>query len=343
MSAARYIIAILAGVTALLMICLIIPHDPYVRWQSLNGTIFHRAEFHYERLHFDPTPVDVVFIGSSRTASGVVPEELERQLAERGSPLRVVDLSLPASGMDIRVTQVREALAAHPEIRLLVFAVVEALPRDGHQAFGDLGSTAEVLTSPVLVNRNLPASVLRLPMREVKLGAASALPEAFGFKTRFDPQSYLGTLYDYGAGTSHPADYDYRSAEHEAALRLESRRRKREITPPLLPERFADVEFGVSRESIETVLRLAADNGTDVVFLFLPFYEGYEEPRDAAWIRARGPLWIADWMRTEPSYYADAAHSSPVVRERLNGWFAEQITAHLAATRTAAVQQQDAL
>ena len=52
--------------------------------------------------------------------------------------------------------KIRLALEHHPEIRLIVLGVVEALPRDGHQAFGDLATPAEVLSAPWIVNRTLP-------------------------------------------------------------------------------------------------------------------------------------------------------------------------------------------
>ena len=51
----------------------LLPHDPYIRYQTMQGTIFERATWMYERLHFDPAPVDIVLVGSSRTARGIDP------------------------------------------------------------------------------------------------------------------------------------------------------------------------------------------------------------------------------------------------------------------------------
>lgn len=65
--------------------------------------------------------------------------------------------------------------------------------------------------------------------------------------------------------------------------------------------------------------------------MFLPFYQGYEEPRDAARLRERGDLWIPGWMRTEPRFYGDAAHGSEMVRPPLSAWLADRIAQHLAA------------
>jgi hypothetical protein len=332
-----YCLVVIAGAFVLSALAVALPHDPYIRWQSFSGTMFERARIQYERLHFDPAPVDVLFVGSSRTAAGINPPMLEAYLREKGHPLRVLDMSLPASGMDIRVAQVREALRAKPGIKLIVIDVPEGLPRDGHQAFGDLAPAPEVLSSPLLVNRNLPASILRLPMRQMKLAVETALPEAYGFQARFNPALYPGSAFDFNGGnTADEAARTYLTQAHRAALQSESDRRKREIVAPILPEDLAFLEFGVSRSSLDEITALAEAHGARVAFLFLPFYQGYKAPRDADWISQHGALWTAEWMMTDPRYYKDAAHSSVIVLEPLNRWVGDRIIAELGDPRKAA-------
>ena len=57
-------LACAAGASAL-------PENPYQRWQLLDGTIHANARWIYERSRFDPTPLDVVFLGPSRMGAGV--------------------------------------------------------------------------------------------------------------------------------------------------------------------------------------------------------------------------------------------------------------------------------
>ena len=328
-----YLWVLALAALALAVLAVALPHDPYIRYQATKGTIFARTRYLYERLHFDPTPIDVAFIGSSRTAASVDVATLEKDLQQRGLTLHVANLSLPASGMDIRVTEAREALRSHPEIKLLVIAVVERFPRDGHQAFGDLASTQDILGSPWLINRNLPGSILRLPMRQIKYFAASILPQAFGYRRRFDQSQYLGTLArtrDMPGWQPGQARFPYLSKEHAQELAAESKQRTREIVPPILPGNLAWVEFGVSRGSLENVLQLARANHTKVVFLFLPFYQGYQRPIEQQWLEKRAPLWNATFIRTDSSYYADAAHASPLGIPKLDAWLAGKITAELA-------------
>ena len=72
-----------------------------------------------------------------------------RALAERGmEDIGIANVSIPASGFDWRLTVIREALRHHPEVKLVIWELVERFPRDGHQAFAELGTAGEVLRSP---------------------------------------------------------------------------------------------------------------------------------------------------------------------------------------------------
>ena len=246
--------------------------------------------------------------------------------------------------MDIRLTQAREALRTHPEIRLMVIPVFEAFPRDGHQAFADLATQEDIFGSHWLLNRNLPAAVLRLPMRQMKLFAASLLPDAFGYQGTFDPGTYPGTtppnraLLGWQPGK---ARFPYRSEAHAQEITVEAGRRMRELTPPILPDDLAWMEYGVSRGSIEDMLALARANDTDVAFLYLPSYFGYPEPLESGWLRERGPLWIASLMQTDPANYTDAAHASPIVVPKLNAWLADRIAERLSPGSDAQAARQE--
>ena len=330
LSSRSYLAVLAIGCILCAVLATMLPHDPYIRYQITKNTIYERTRYQYERLHFDPTPIDVVFIGSSRTAGGVEPALVERGLRENGIPLHIANLSLPATGMDIRIVQAREALRTHPEIRLMIIPVIETFPRDGHQAFGELATTRDILSSHWLINRNLPTSLLRLPMRQMKLFAATLLPDAFGYQARFDLATYAGSLAaarDMPGWQPPQTAFPYGSRGHARAIEGEARKRMAELTPPLLPESLGWMEFGVARGAIEDLLAIAEKNDTRVVFLYLPSFLGYKQPREAEWLRARAPLWIADMLQGDPANYTDAAHLSPVIKPQLNAWLAERIAA----------------
>lgn len=321
-----------AGFVVLSAAAIALPHDPYIRWQSLKGTIFESVAYFYERLHYDPASIDVVIIGSSRSQVGLSAPMLEADMKEQGRTLRVLNMSVAAAGMDLRVVEAREAFRAHPEIKLLVIPVVEALPRDGHQAFASLATLDDISDSPWLINRNLPATWLGLPMRQMSLFAATQAPQAFGYKPAFDPARYPGTAVSNKAMPgwqpqlpAHPVG----TAGHRKDLDEETVIRSKDATPPILPASMADFEFGVSREAVRQLAELAKAHRAKLVFLFQPYYKGLKGPAERAWLEQYGPVWSYLSHMDEPDYFRDAGHPSDRALPELNSWMARQIIAAL--------------
>lgn len=318
-----FALAMAVTMAVLFSVALALPHDPYIRYQSLSDSIFDRAKWIYERIHFDETPLDVVFLGPSRTERAVGAPVLEAALRERGVDRRVANFALPSSGFDLSYALAREALE-NRKVELLVVSLVEQFPRDGHQAFGDLGSVSDVVRSPLLVNRNLPRNLAYLPVREAKLALKTLVPDAFGYQRGFDPATYQGTS-GYPTHEGDPADVPRKTAEEIAALDEESAFRRRTLTAPLLPESLAWVEFGVSRSYIEKIAALAARHGTKIVFLYLPFYEGFEQPSELEWVRQFGPVLSAHFLRSAPDNFYDVAHASASGAALVSEWLAGEL------------------
>lgn len=317
-------IAAAVGAAAL---ALSLPHDPYVRYQSFRGTMFDRLSWVYERLAEDPTPIDILVVGSSRSARGVNAAALEAELAARGLDLHVANVSIPASGFDSRLTLIREAVEHH-EPRLVIWGLVEAFPRDGHQVFADLARPGEVAASPWLINRTLPENLARLPYRQLEYWLATSVPDAFGYQRGYDPARYIGPTPDLrDFNDRDPAEEAalVASPDHAETLAAESRMRAREIRPPILPERLAGLEFGVSRSYVAEAADLGAAEGFRLAFLFLPFYQGWDAPLEADWLSQFGPVWTAGFLKEDAANYVDAAHASDAGQALITPWLADQI------------------
>lgn len=318
----------LTGLTAALCtaVTFALPHDAYIRHQAFSGTIFDRLAWIYERAVFDDTPMDVVIIGSSRSARGANAAALEATL----DGVHVANLSMPASGLDVRLAKFATLLEAGKAPKLLVLGVVEALPRFGHQAFGDLATTQQLVSAPPLINATLPANLAGLPYRQLELALASRLPEAFGHQRNFDQAAYRGPTPDHRRfnnpdwSAEQEAAFTTRAA-HAATLDQETVRRQAEITPPLLPGLVSGLEFGVSRSYLRRIASMAETAGTEIVFLHLPFYRGYPAPIDRAWLERLGDVWTPPIDREDPENYVDAAHLSQKGIDALTPWLAAKI------------------
>src|ERR1700691_2202941 len=74
----------LATTVALLGMACALPDDRYLRYQALTEKAVVKVGWIYERIHFDPAPIDVVFIGTSHTVFGIDSKKVEQACRDAG-------------------------------------------------------------------------------------------------------------------------------------------------------------------------------------------------------------------------------------------------------------------
>jgi hypothetical protein len=331
--AVRLALLILTGTLFGYAILVALPHDDYIRYQSFKGTAFGRLPWIYDRIHHDAAPIDIVIFGTSRSGAGIVPPLLEAELAARcGERLKVANFALPTTGMDIRLTLLNETLATKRP-RLVLFDTTERLPRDGHQAFGGLARTSELMASPWLINRKLPANLMGLPIRQVRLAVATLAPDSFGYRRQFDPTSYAGTTIRIAPAIILTGDaaapVAASAAVHAARMAEGSAQRLASIRPPLFGGRVEAIEFRMSRHYVHAVHDRARAAGAQFAIVFFPFYRGPEQPLDKDWLETIAPVWSVPGVSTDPANYIDTAHLGRKPEAHVQNWLAERIAGML--------------
>lgn len=314
------IVAIALGLAA--GACLL-PQNEYQRWQLLDGTIHARARWIYERCRFDPTPIDVAFIGPSRTGAGVNAPRLGRALAARGLPSNVVNLSLPEGGRNINYAIV-EQLLAHKQPQLIVLGVTEKPQRTGHSAFKYIAPAALVADPGYAGNLSYLPDLIYLPYRQMRLFLADLAPRAMGLTKTFSPADYSGPLADTTGSVVLPGGRIKEGERPASAAELQRGVRKLQAGehPPILPASLADVEFGDERYYIRKIVALARTRHVKVAFLFLPYYTGPAGVQEQAFYEQFGPVWNAGSLAPRADLYADYGHLTRRGAEQLTDWLA---------------------
>lgn len=326
-ASARAVLAILGTALALAATSLLVPTDPYLRYQLLAGTIHDRARWIYERIHFDPTPIDVVVIGSSRTGAGIIAPRLAA-----ATRLNVVNFSLPEAGRNINYALIAEMLKAK-QPRLIILGVTEKPSRTGHSTYRYLAPTAMVVDPGYFGNIKYIPDLGFQPWRQLLLIAAGLSPGSFGMTSTFDRSAYAGPALDTTADIALPDGSIKRSGQPAAQAELERGVKKLEAgtTPPLLPARLADIEFGDERTYIRRIAALARARGIRLAFLAIPYYTGPTQVQEAAFYRQFGPLWNAGFFAPRAEYYTDYGHLTRDGAHILSDWVAPKVTAALAS------------
>ncbi len=281
-----------------------LPENVYQRWQLLDGTLQGNARWIYERSHFDPAPIDVVFLGPSRTGIGVNAPLLARALEARGLPSNVVNFSLPDTGRNTNWAAAEE-LFADKKPKLVVLGVMEQPARYGHPAFKYLAAPQAIALPGYLADLNYFSDLVYLPFRQLRLFAANLFPGSFGLAKDFDPTRYRGHSIDTTGfflpdGRVRQAELIRGAKEFEAT-----------IHPPRLPHSLADLEYGDERHYTRAIAELAKKNGAKVAFLFMPYYNGPSQLQDVQELRLYeqfGPVLNAGFLATHAEWYGDYAH-----------------------------------
>jgi hypothetical protein len=316
---------VILGLALLIAVSLcFLPERPYQRWQLLEGTIHARSRWIYERIHFDPQPLDVVFVGPSRIGAGVDAPRLSAALAARGLPSNVVNFSLPETGRNINYTIVDELLKTKRP-KLLVIGVLEKPSRFGHSTFKFLAPRRRIVEPGYLGDLNYFSDLIYLPFRQAKLFGADLAPGVLGPPDTFRPAEYRGHSLDTTGDVVLP-DGTLKNAHDPATFEeLERGVHKLEsgMTPPILPARYADLEFGDERHYVREIAKLARAHGVKTAFLFLPYYTGPSTIQEEALYRQYGPIWNAGYLSPHAELYADYGHLTSNGADELTDWLIE--------------------
>ena len=101
----------------------------------------------YERIHFDPKPIDVAIVGPSRAQLGFSATAVEDQLAQHGRRANVVNFALPGAGRDIQWAIVDELFKGKSP-KVVVLEVEERPYPFGHFFFKYVAPAEAIVFPP---------------------------------------------------------------------------------------------------------------------------------------------------------------------------------------------------
>jgi hypothetical protein len=324
--ALRSVLAILGIASAAAVVAATLPDNAYQRFQLLDGTIQQDARWIYERTHFDPTPIDIAFLGPSRVGAGINAPLVQADLAALGNVEHVVNFSTPEEGRNVNLVFAQELFSTkHP--KLIVIGVIEKPGRFGHPAYKYL-APAKLLANPGYVgNLSYFADLMYLPFRQLKLFGAKLFPSLSGLNDQFNPKSYEGADRPF-LSILHLPDgriIDRTKVVSAESLEHDVQARALAVHPPILPASLADVEFGEDRHYVREIVKLARASGTKVAFVSIPYFHGPQSIQEEGFYREFGPVINAGFLSEHSEWFSDLAHLNTAGATVLSNWLAPQI------------------
>ncbi len=317
------------GALVMVTLLMLLPNDDYYRWQQGDGTILFRARRVYERIHFDPRPLDVAMIGSSRIEASARAGELSAGLSKAlGRPIAVENFGLPQEGRDLNWAVAKEVLETRRDVKLLVL-ILSSESVMSHPGFRFLGDDASIAGAPVFLNYDYAQNLLTLPYRHVAYFVQGLWPWAFQLSPRFDPAIYKARSFDptktfhMPYGTVIDRDHVLTAEEADKPIR------------PALPGAYFDSKirylpldqrYAIERHYMRLIADLAARKHVAIAFLRVPEYHAGNEVFDDPGFYARmGPIVAASFVADHPDWYMDGGHLNRAGTAALTPWLVERL------------------
>lgn len=328
MSPVRFLLfGTLTAVAMLVAICAL-PHSRYVRFISLQDAEVVKLGWIYERIHYDPTPIDVAFIGTSHTVFGVDSGAVEAACRVAGG-LRcsTENFAIQHLGRNLHWLLSRELLKLRRP-RLLVIEVQESELRALHPAAPYIADVSDLVNAPLLLNPGYLSDLSRLPIRQLTLFFKTTAPDAFGVRVHFAPTEYYGRhwndVYREVAMRHTPNAWAKARTANLSAATLEAQRREsaaKLADKVSLPPSLRALESRANVVYLRQVIELARATNVPVRFLYLPGYRGQSHPELACLYSSLAPVWyLPEQLLSEPSLWQDANHLNSRGAQRVSEW-----------------------
>lgn len=321
---------------AALTLSLLWPNDRYARYQQLSDTLHFRSIWAYERIVFDPAPIDIAIIGNSRLRAAVAAPKMQDELSKAlGREVKVVNLSLPQEGRDAHYAMAKLLFEHRGEVKLVILSAIEEMPRKSHPAFANIADPIDTVTAPVLINPSYGENLAFAAFQQISLTAQSLFPRAFGIRG-FSQEDYLGTDFDtttsYMSATGNYVDKD--TVYTAKDLRGPARKRIASITKPVLPAAFAATEYAVEHTYTRKIAEMARESGAELGFLYMPVFEHKDPLSQESFYTGFGSVFTASCIADRAEMFSDYGH--------MNHAGALEVTGHLASALARSGLFQDA-
>jgi hypothetical protein len=272
----------------------------------------------YRRLYEVAAPVDVAFVGTSKTLCDVQDSLLEgRLLAEHGRRMHIANFGVCRLGENLHWLITRDIfLKKRP--RYLIVEVSTEISTNSHFHFPYLARAGDVLGAPLWANSDYVTDLVQLGWnrlvyhRERILGIA----RRFGDELPDSLHSFLTVAKDVVADSTEMA-------------RIKGKRQAN--TSVTVPEGLKGLKYraesGPAKHYLRAMVELCKENGAQVVFLYLPVYgTPAKVPQEAAFFESMGPLWVPpDSVFGDARLHFDHSHLNMAGARKLTDWLVERL------------------
>jgi hypothetical protein len=242
----------------------------------------------YERIHFDPKPIDIAILGSSHAQLGLSAVAIEDRLAQDGKRVNVANFAIGASGRNIQWAIVDELYKSKAP-KALILEVDDPPYPVGHFAFKYLAPADSIVFPPTPLLHNYLYDLAYLPARKAQLFGAELFPNLFGLTKQFDSALYARKRTDFS--TDFPDEFGKTVDMMHPVPRARLLAEPHKPVPGTFAVRALNrISGGEDHLYIQKIAEEARAHGTQLMFIYIPIFKGPATISDHAFLEQYGPV-----------------------------------------------------
>jgi hypothetical protein len=282
------ILAALGVAAAVIGAVCLLPENTYQLWKSLD-TDYGRMRWIYERIHYDPRPIDVVILGASRSQLGLSAGSIEQQLAEHGKRANVENFAIFNLGRNLQWLILREIYKVKSP-KVIVLEVDDPPYPFGHELFRNVAPAGALVSAPKQALHEYFDNLSYLPTRKLKFFGANLFPGLFGLSKQFDPKTYAQNRTDF---TSDFPDETGKMVNMGAAVPrtiLLEQISQQTSRNEWIAGQYARLNGGADRVYIGKIADEAKAHGAQLIFAYMPMFNGAEKASALDFVQQYGAV-----------------------------------------------------
>jgi len=297
---------ILLFLLPLILVVALIPVDKRLNFVGLKEDCFYHGVWLYDRIHLNPDPVDIAFLGSSHTVNSINDTLIMRTCGD--TSLHIVNLGYCRYGVNLYYAILKEVVRMKRP-KMLFIEVREDENRYSHPVFPYIADPVDVITESPFFNQDLFSDYADFYEYRIKL-----------LKNQYFRQDTLVPVKtdDYGFASSP----DTANPSSLAGIMEKSRKAKREEN--LFMRR---IEMAFPRHYLGKIAALCNAAGIRLMFIYLPQYGNSGViPKELSIYRGFGKVLIPpDTIFEDPDNWFDENHLNQSGANKLSEWIGLKI------------------
>ncbi len=285
-----------------LLFILLFPQDKRQVYASLKDDCTSRAHWMYQRIYESSEPVDIAFMGSSRTINSLKEKVIRTEL----KGYHLLNYAYCRYGRNLHYRLVKD-LIDHKDIKALLLEVRLDENPYSHPVGPYFLESSDLATAYPFFNQNYfkdwsTAFQFRLQMMKEKLWRHEDSLINTNAKFGFFPNLTI----------TEPAIYEREKGERRTKKKEDFKRQLENVYPLHYLRRIAS---------------LCADHSVDLYFLYLPSYGvSDKEPHQAEFYKELGQLIVPpDSILENVDLWADPNHMNPTGADKMSQWLGREL------------------